>query len=52
MNERGDHRTRTFSKWITRPRQYQEKLERRPWMVFPLESVRRFNKIDGKHLAS
>ena len=51
MNKQGDDRTRTFSKWITRARQYQEKLERRPWMAFPLESVRRFNKIDGKHLA-
>jgi hypothetical protein len=29
VNERGDGRTRTFSKWITRARQYQEKLERR-----------------------
>ena len=51
MNERGDGRTRTFSKWITRARQYQENLERRPWMAFPVESVRRFNKIEGKHLA-
>jgi len=51
VNEQGDDRTGTFSKWITRARQYQEKLERRPWMAFPLESIRRFNKIDGKHLA-
>jgi uncharacterized BrkB/YihY/UPF0761 family membrane protein len=51
VNERGDGRTRTFSKWITRARQYQDKLERRPWVAFPLESVRRFSKIDGKHLA-
>jgi len=51
VNERGDGRTRTFSKWITRARQYQDKLERRPWMAFPAESVRRFNKIEGKHLA-
>ena len=51
MNERGDGRTRTFSKWITRARQYQEKLEQRPWMAFPLQSVRRFSKIDGRHLA-
>lgn len=51
MNEQRDERTGTFSKWITRARQYQEKLDRRPWMAFPLESVRRFNKIDGKHLA-
>src|SRR5579862_1745145 len=32
-------------------RQYQEKLEKRPWVAFPLESIRRFNKIEGKHLA-
>jgi uncharacterized BrkB/YihY/UPF0761 family membrane protein len=51
VNERGDDRTRTFSKWITRARQYQDKLERRPWMAFPVESVRRFNKIEGKHPA-
>ena len=30
---------------------YQDKLERRPWIAFPLESFRRFNKIEGKHLA-
>ena len=40
-----------FSKWITKARQYQEKLEKRPWVAFPLESIRRFNKIEGKHLA-
>jgi uncharacterized BrkB/YihY/UPF0761 family membrane protein len=32
-------------------RQYQEKLEKRSWIAFPLESIRRFNKIEGKHLA-
>ena len=36
---------------ITKARQYQEKLEKRPWVAFPLESVRRFNRIEGKHLA-
>jgi uncharacterized BrkB/YihY/UPF0761 family membrane protein len=32
-------------------RPYKERLEKRPWVAFPLESVRRFNKIEGKHLA-
>jgi uncharacterized BrkB/YihY/UPF0761 family membrane protein len=40
-----------FSTWVARARTYQEKLEKRPWIAFPLESVRRFNKIEGKHLA-
>ena len=40
-----------FSTWSAKARQYQEKLEKRPWIAFPLESVRRFNKIEGKHLA-
>ena len=43
--------TGRFSKWITKARRYQEKLEKRPWVSFPLESVRRFNKIEGKHLS-
>ena len=38
-------------KQIASARRYQQRLERRPWVAFPLESVRRFNKIDGKHLA-
>jgi uncharacterized BrkB/YihY/UPF0761 family membrane protein len=32
-------------------RQYQEKLEQRPWAAFLLRSARRFNEIEGKHLA-
>jgi uncharacterized BrkB/YihY/UPF0761 family membrane protein len=40
-----------FSTWVAKARQYQEKLEKRPWIAFPLDSVRRFNKIEGKHLA-
>jgi uncharacterized BrkB/YihY/UPF0761 family membrane protein len=40
-----------FSPWVAKARQYQEKLEKRPWVAFPLESFRRFNKIEGKHLA-
>src|ERR1700749_1465717 len=39
------------SPWVAKARQYQEKLEKRPWVAFPLESFRRFNKIEGKHLA-
>ena len=51
MSKQGDDRTRRPQKWIAGARHYQQKLERRPWVAFPLESVRRFNKIDGKHLA-
>ena len=51
MNKPDDGRTSWYSKWVTRARRYQEKLEQRPWVAFPLESVRRFNKIEGKHLA-
>jgi uncharacterized BrkB/YihY/UPF0761 family membrane protein len=40
-----------FSPWVAKARQHQEKLEKRPWIAFPLESFRRFNKIEGKHLA-
>jgi uncharacterized BrkB/YihY/UPF0761 family membrane protein len=40
-----------LSPWVAKARQYQEKLEKRPWIAFPLESIRRFNKIEGKHLA-
>jgi uncharacterized BrkB/YihY/UPF0761 family membrane protein len=40
-----------LSPWVAKARQYQEKLEKRPWVAFPLESFRRFNKIEGKHLA-
>ena len=47
----GDDRTGRLQKWIASARRYQQRLERRPWVAFSLESVRRFNKIDGKHLA-
>jgi uncharacterized BrkB/YihY/UPF0761 family membrane protein len=40
-----------LQKQIASARRYQQRLERRPWEAFPLESVRRFSKIDGKHLA-
>ena len=51
-------RTSRPSTWASSARRYrqkwrssQESLERRPWVAFPLASVRRFNKIEGKHLA-
>ena len=55
MSKRADSDARKFPAWIANARQrrerYQDKLERRPWIAFPLESFRRFNKIEGKHLA-
>ena len=58
MTEPGKGRPSRFSRWASTARRYQEKLrshqerlEKRPWVAFPLESVRRFNKIEGKHLA-
>ena len=51
MSETGSGRARRIEKWITSARQYQGKLEQHRWVAFPLESIRRFNKIDGKHLA-
>jgi len=46
-----DGRRRRFSKWITSAWRYRQSLERRRWVTFPLDSVRRFNRIEGKHLA-
>ena len=51
MSKPGDDRTGRLQKWIAGARRYQQRLERRPLVAFSLESVRRFNKIDGKHLA-
>jgi uncharacterized BrkB/YihY/UPF0761 family membrane protein len=55
VSKRADSDARKFPGWIANARQhrerYQDKLERRPWIAFPLESFRRFNKIEGKHLA-
>ena len=51
MSQQGDDRTSRPQKWIAGARRYQQRLERRPWVAFSLESFRRFNKIDGKHLA-
>jgi uncharacterized BrkB/YihY/UPF0761 family membrane protein len=47
----GEGGTGRFSKWIARARRYQDQLEKRPWISFPLESARRFKRIEGKHLA-
>jgi uncharacterized BrkB/YihY/UPF0761 family membrane protein len=47
--------TSRFSAWISHGKQYQkkyqDKLEKHPLTSFPIESFRRFNKIEGKHLA-
>ena len=51
MSKPGDDRTSRAQKWIAGARRYQQRLERRPLVAFLLKSVRRFNKIDGKHLA-
>jgi uncharacterized BrkB/YihY/UPF0761 family membrane protein len=51
MSKPADGRTRRLQKRIASARRYQQTLERRPWAAFSLESVRRFSKIDGKHLA-
>jgi len=51
VNKPAGSRVRWHSTWITKARQHQAGLERRPWVAFPLESVRRFKKIEGKHLA-
>ncbi len=51
----GGGRTRRLTAWSTsaqqRLRQYQEKLEGHRQVGFLLQSSRRFNKIEGKHLA-
>ncbi len=54
-DEPGGGRTRRLPAWSTsaqqKLRQYQEKLERHRQMGFLLQSARRFNEIEGKHLA-
>ena len=50
-DEPGGAQARRLRAWITRTRQYREKLERHRQVAFLLQSVQRFNKIDGKHLA-
>jgi uncharacterized BrkB/YihY/UPF0761 family membrane protein len=58
LNEPGSERAARFSAWTARAqryeqrlRHYQGKLEQRPWIAFGAASVRRFSKIEGKHLA-
>ena len=55
MSTPGDSDAGKSPGWIAIARQhqkrYQDKLEQRPWIAFPLESLRRFKKIEGKHLA-
>jgi uncharacterized BrkB/YihY/UPF0761 family membrane protein len=55
VSEPGDGDAEKSLGWIATARQhqkrYQDKLEQRPWINFPLESFRRFKKIEGKHLA-
>jgi uncharacterized BrkB/YihY/UPF0761 family membrane protein len=51
VSKPGDGRTRRLQKPIASARRYQQRLQRRPLVAFSLESVRRFNTIDGKHLA-
>jgi uncharacterized BrkB/YihY/UPF0761 family membrane protein len=55
VDKPADGHTSRFSAWISRGKQqqkkYQDKLEKHPLTSFPIESFRRFNKIEGKHLA-
>ena len=58
MTEPDEGPTSRLSRWASTARRYreklrpyQERLEKRPWVAFVLESFRRFNKIEGKHLA-
>jgi len=55
VDKPADDRTSRFSAGITkakeRQKRYQDKLEQHPLASFPIESFRRFNKIEGKHLA-
>jgi uncharacterized BrkB/YihY/UPF0761 family membrane protein len=42
---------RGYRHWAARADEYRMQLERRPRLGLPLRSLRRFNEIDGKHLA-
>ena len=46
-----ESQTGKLPSWIASARRRQEKLEQHRWVAFPLASVRRFNQIEGKHLA-
>ena len=55
MDKPADSHTSRFSAGLTkakeRQKRYQDKLEKHPWSGFLLAANRRFNKIEGKHLA-
>jgi uncharacterized BrkB/YihY/UPF0761 family membrane protein len=55
VNKPADVRTGKAPSWVTKAqgqqKKYLEKLEKRPWAAFLLAANRRFNKIEGKHLA-
>ena len=51
MDKPGEGRAGRLRAWITDARQYQERFKRRRWVAFALASLRRFEQIDGKHLA-
>lgn len=51
MDKPGEGRAGRLRAWITGARQYQERFKRRRWVAFALASLRRFEQIDGKHLA-
>lgn len=51
MDERGTGHASRLSAWVTRAQRYRGRLEQHRWVAFPLQSARRFNEIEGKHLA-
>jgi uncharacterized BrkB/YihY/UPF0761 family membrane protein len=51
VDKPGEGAASRLAMWTATARQHRQKLERRRWVAFPLESLRRFNQIDGKHLA-
>ena len=42
---------RGYRRWVARAEQLRDDIERRPRLGLPLRSFRRFNDIEGKHLA-
>lgn len=51
MDKPGEGRAGRLRAWITGARQYEERFKRRRRVAFALASLRRFDQIDGKHLA-
>jgi uncharacterized BrkB/YihY/UPF0761 family membrane protein len=47
----GRSRTGRLPGWVASAQRHRDKLERHRWVAFPLASLRRFNEIQGKHLA-